>query len=103
MGAHTVDQFADFHNKQTPRFNSRCWNPGTEAVDAFTVDWHGDTNWWCPPVRLVPRVISHAQVCKVVGTLIVPCWPSAPFWPHTSQNGRICTICDRGGRVPLVR
>ena len=78
-GPNTIDRFADFYNKQTPRFNSRCWNPSTEAVDAFTVDWHGENNWWCPPVWLVPRVIGHAQVCRAIGTLVVPCWPSAPF------------------------
>ena len=40
-GPHTVDRFASFHNAQLPRFNSRCWNPGSEAVDAFTVNWGG--------------------------------------------------------------
>ena len=80
-GLHTVDRFAEFHNKQTPIGSrvARCWNPGTEAVDAFVVDWY--YHWWCPPIWLVPSVISHAQVCKAVGTLIVPCWPSAQFWP----------------------
>ena len=80
-GPHTVDRFADFHNRQMPRFNSRCWNPGAEAVDAFTVHWGLDNNWWCPPVALIPRIIGHARVCEAVGTLIVPYWPSAPFWP----------------------
>ena len=37
-GPHSVDRFASFHNCQLPRFNSRCWNPGSEAVDAFTVN-----------------------------------------------------------------
>ena len=40
-GPHTVDRFASFHNAQLPRFNSHCWNPGSEAVDAFTVNWEG--------------------------------------------------------------
>ena len=31
-GPHTVDRFADCHDRQLPRFNSRCWNPGAEAV-----------------------------------------------------------------------
>ena len=102
-GPHTIDWFADFHNKQTHRFNSRCWNPDTEAVDAFTVNWHGEMNWWCPPVWLVPRVIGHAQACGAMGTLVVPCWPSAPLLAsHSSINGGICPICDRGGRAPLV-
>ena len=80
-GPHSVDRFASFQNCQIPRFNSQCWNPGAEAVDAFTVDWRGENNWWCPPLALVPRVIRHAQVCGAEGTLIVPLWPSAPFWP----------------------
>ena len=80
-GPHTVDRFASFHNCQLPRFNSRCWNPGSEAVDAFTVNWSGEVNWWCPPIALISRVVRHAQVCAAKGTLIVPCWPSAPFWP----------------------
>ena len=80
-GPHTIDRFADYNNSQLCRFNSRCWNPGSEAVDAFTADWSGENNWWCPPIGLIPRVIRHAQACSAYGTLIVPCWPSAPFWP----------------------
>ena len=33
------------------------------------------------PVTIVPRVIQHARKTKAEGTLIVPQWPSAPFWP----------------------
>ena len=80
-GPHSVDRFASFHNCQLPRFNSRCWNPGSEAVDAFTVDWRGENNWWCPPIGLLPRVIRHAQACEAQGSMVVPLWLSAPFWP----------------------
>ena len=86
-GPHTVDRFASFNNCQLPRFNSRSWNPGSEAVDAFTVHWAGENNWWCPPIALIPRVIRHAQVCGAEGTLVVPCWPSAPFWPMLCPAG----------------
>ena len=80
-GPHTIDRFASCDNRQLPRFNSCCWNPGSEAVDTFTADWSGESNWWCPPIALIPRVIRHAQACSAYGTLIVPCWLSAPFWP----------------------
>ena len=70
-GPHSVDRFASFHNCQVPRFNSRCWNPGSEAVDAFTVDWSGENNWWCPPIGLIPRVIRHAQACRAEGSMVV--------------------------------
>ena len=80
-GPHTIDHFASFTNTQLPLFNSRCWNPDSEEVDAFTVNWVGENNWWCPPIALILRVIQHAQVCATHGMLVVPCWPSAQFWP----------------------
>ena len=48
-GPHSVDRFASYYNTQLPRFNSRYWNPGSEAVDAFTCDWSNECNWLCPP------------------------------------------------------
>ena len=80
-GPHSVDRFANHLNCQLPRFNSRCWSPGSEAVDTFTVNWSAENNWWCPPVALIPRVIAHAQACGARGTLIVPEWQTSPFWP----------------------
>ena len=50
-------------------------------MDAFTVDWLGEVNWLCPPPYLIPRTIRHALNTETHGTLIVPNWPSAPFWP----------------------
>ena len=85
-GPHTVDRFASHYNTQFSRFNSRFWNPGTEAVDAFTCDWQDDNNWLCPPVYLITRVIRHANNCSAKGTLVVPEWPSAVFWPILFPN-----------------
>ena len=45
---HTIDRFADSYNTQLLRFNSRFWVTGSEAVDAFTVNWHGEVNWVFP-------------------------------------------------------
>ena len=102
-GPHSVDRFACFHNSQLPRFNSRCWNPGSEAVDAFTVNWAGENNWWCPPISLVPRVIRHAQVCGARGTLVVPCWPSVPFWPLLCPaEGHLAPFVKASCELPSV-
>ena len=87
-GPHSVDRFADDYNSHLPRFNSRFACPRSEAVDAFTVDWGGgENNWWCPPPGLVVRVVRHAEVCHATGTLIVPYWKSAPFWPLLCPDG----------------
>ena len=80
-GPHTIDRFANVFNKKLLRYNSRFWNPGCEAVDAFTQDWEGDNNWLVPPVNLILRVIKHLKECNASGTLIVPFWTSGVFWP----------------------
>ena len=80
-GPHTVDRFANNCNAQLARFNSRFWCPDTEAVDTFTCNWGEDVNWVCPPPFLILRTIRHAAETFAKGTIIVPSWPSAPFWP----------------------
>ena len=85
---HTVDRFASFHNWQLQRYNSRFWNPDTEAVDAFTCSWSEENDWLCPPILLIPRVIRHAQRTWAIGTLVVPYWQAAVFWPIIYPDGR---------------
>ena len=87
-GPHTVDRFASGANTQLSRFNSRFWSPGSEAVDAFTVNWGFDVNWWVPPLHIIVHTIRHAQACKAVGTLVFPVWKSAYFWPIICPDGR---------------
>jgi len=80
-GPHTVDRFASVHSKQLHRFCSRWLCPGCEGVDAFTLNWSGENNWLVPPVYLISRVLRHMIHFKESGTLVVPYWPSAPWWP----------------------
>ena len=86
-GPHTVDRFANFLNSKLPRFNSRFWNPDSEDIDCFVLNWQGENNYVCPPISLFPRVILHMKNCGAFGTLIVPLWRSAPFWPMLTVDG----------------
>ena len=88
-GLHTVDHFASHNSFQLSRFCSRWWCPGTETVDAFTVSWGGGDNWLVPPVLLIPRVINHMKLGKEQGTLIIPFWQSAHWWPLVSGSPRV--------------
>ena len=103
FGPHTVNSFVSAHNAQMQRFNSRYWNPGSEAVGAFTVDWNGDNDWLCSPIGLVPRVLRHVQACEAIGTLVVLAWKSTPFWPIICPSGSsfdsfVVDCCD----LPLI-
>ena len=56
-------------------------------MDTFTRSWDFDNNWICPPAHLVPRTLRHMRSCCAQGTLIVPLWRSAPFWPLLTTDG----------------
>jgi hypothetical protein len=77
---HTVERFACNYNAKVVRFNSRFYQPGSEAVDAFTQTWSNENNWLVPPVSLVSKVLHHMEVCKAIGILTVPLWRSSSFW-----------------------
>ena len=87
FGPFTIDRFADNNNSKLKRFNSKFYCPGTENVNAFTEDWSKDNNWLCPPIALVGSTIKHLKLCKASGTLLVPVWRSAYFWPILFPNG----------------
>ena len=87
FGPHCIDRFATPLNAQLPRFCSRWWSPGCEVVDAFTVSWQHKNNWIVPPIHLISRSIRHLLECKADGTLVIPLWQSAVWWPLLCKAG----------------
>ena len=55
------------YNAKLSRFNSRFYQPGTEAVDAFLQDWEFENNWLLPPVSQIARAVNHLRLCKCGG------------------------------------
>ena len=100
-GPHFMDRFADHENTQLPRFNSRFWCPRTEAVDAFSVSWAGENNWLVPPIFLIPRVLNHMFALDGHGTLVVPAWPSASFWPLIFTDQGLSPIFSDFFEIPM--
>ena len=86
-GPHTCDRFACSYNAKVKLFNSKFYQPGSSDVNAFAQDWSHHNNWLCPPVFLTCKVIKHLKLCSAKGTLIVPLWKSAHFWPILSSDG----------------
>ena len=87
-GPHTVDRFACSYNAELSRFNSRFYQPGAEAVDAFAQNWEGENNSVYPPVSQISRVITHMRACKAVGTLVTPLWKASYFWLLLCDDGK---------------
>ena len=93
-GPHHIDRFSSHATNQLPRFNSRFACPNSEGVDCFNFHWRSIHNWLVPPPRLVPAAVRHLQRCQATGTLVVPYWPSASFWP---------LLFPRGAPAPFVQ
>ena len=81
--------------------NSRFWCPGTEAVDAFSVSWAGENNWLVPPIFLIPRVLNHMFALGGHGTLVVPDWLSASFWPLIFTDQGLSPIFSDFFEIPM--
>ena len=80
-GKYTIDRFASNLNNKCVRFNSRVWCVGCESVDSLKQPWSGEVNWWVPPPKLICQCINKIVTEKACGTLVVPVWQSAPYWP----------------------
>ena len=85
-GKYSIDRFASNLNCKCIRFNSRICCVGSEAVDALTQNWSGELNWWVPPPKLITKCLNKIISEKAPGTLVIPMWKSAPFWPLVCQN-----------------
>ena len=84
-GPHEIDWFANDNHHKIPVFYSRYWT--INAIDVFTVNWNGVNGWFVPPVYIVSRVPRYMKQCLAFGTIIVPLWRSASFWPILSPSG----------------
>ena len=76
------------YNAKLSRYNSIFYQPGAEAVDAFTQNWECENNWILPSVSQISRVITHMRACKAVGTLVIPMWKSSYFWVLLCDDGK---------------
>ena len=76
-----IDRFASYYNAQLPRFNSKFASPGCTGDDALVQDWSGENNRVCPTVGLVVNAVRVLTGCSGLGTLMIPEWPRASFWP----------------------
>lgn len=86
-----VDLFAALDNNRCVKFFSRFSCPGSSGANAFLHPWSGFRCLYAfPPIpllslllrRLVESTDSHFQV-----VLILPVWPSQPWWPLLCPDG----------------
>jgi len=82
FGAPEFDLFASRLNSKCPRFCSWKPDPDAECVDAFTISWSGFFFYAFPPFCLILRVLQKIETDQATGILVVPNWPTQPWFPR---------------------
>ena len=77
-----VDLFASYANHKLEKFVAWRHDPQAWAVDAFTLCWKQFVlPYIYAPFSLLMRVFQHIIRDQVQTVLLLPTWPSQPWWP----------------------
>lgn len=79
-----IDLFASRINFKFKIFYSRFPDPGSEAVDTFTVVWDKFSSAFLP-FALISAVLRKIIRDKTLCILVVPLWPSQTWYPIFSS------------------
>lgn len=80
-GEPEIDLFATRTNTKCRRYISWSRDPGSVAVDAFTVDWSRWFFYAFPPFAIILRVLRKLKDDRARGIVIVPYWPAQVWFP----------------------
>jgi len=87
FGHPSIDLFASRCNKQIERYVA--WKPEPEAVaiDAFSFSWTDEFSFIFPPFSVLGQTVAKIQRERVKGILIIPQWPTQPWYPAVLRLG----------------
>ena len=80
FGQPNIDLFASRLNKKVDVYVSFQPDPFASEIDAFTISWKDYFFYAFPPFSCIPKVLRKVLKEKATGILIVPWWPTQPWW-----------------------
>ncbi|RLU19404.1 hypothetical protein DMN91_007961 [Ooceraea biroi] len=81
FGPFDIDLFASVANTKHSVYASWFPDPGSWAVDAFTLSWHQFYFYAFPSFVLIPRVLRRILDEEATGVVVVPWWPAQSWFP----------------------
>lgn len=81
FGQFDVDLFASRCNAKCPTYVTWLPDPEAWAVDAFTLSWKNIYFYAFPPFALILKMLRKIMADKAEGVVIVPHWPTQPWYP----------------------
>ena len=85
MGAPVIDLFASVTNYKCDLFVTRFYSPLAFATDAFSLTWSENDLFLFPPFSLAGRVIQKVLQDRTSGILVLPKWPTQPWYPLVTR------------------
>lgn len=81
FGYPDIDLFASRINTKCEKYVSWTKDPGSFAVDAFTISWKERFFYAFPPFILITKILQKIKAEKAEGIVVVPQWPAQPWFP----------------------
>lgn len=81
FGTFEIDLFASSVNAKCKKYVSWLRDPDSVTIDAFTMKWGCHFFYAFPPFALLLRVVQKIQIDKAEGVVVVPDWPTQPWYP----------------------
>ena len=83
----TIDLFATRLNCKSERYVSWLPDPQAIAIDAFSIAWTNEFFYAFPPFSMIAKAIEKIMDERAQGILIVPMWPTQPWWGRLVSLG----------------
>ena len=80
FGMPDIDLFSSRLNNQVPLFVTWRPEPGSYAVDAFSITWNNNLCYIFPPFNFISRVIQKILQDEADVILIAPHWTTQPLF-----------------------
>lgn len=81
FGMPTIDLFASRINRKCEKYISWRRDPDAYSINAFTINWHHHFFYAFPPFSIILKVLRKIQTDGARGILVVPHWPTQPWYP----------------------
>lgn len=81
FGLPEIDLFASRSNAKCTKYIAWMLDPFAVAVDAFTVSWNHEFFYAFPPFSIILKTLQKIKQEGSRGIVIVPNWPSQPWYP----------------------
>ncbi|KAA6397239.1 MAG: hypothetical protein EZS28_007237 [Streblomastix strix] len=106
----SINMFANRRNGMFKRFMTLVLDNQAKGQDCLSHPWSGEVPYLHPPIPMIQVALNKAKQEGVPAVIVVPNWPSQPWWPSLAEQtvkyvnvGRSVDIQKPGGRMRIAR